>query len=90
VPEDTTRPGSPLLHALHDLGESLTRSNWDKDANLLHRWVHFSIYSDQGDACKYARKCEDLFMEHDWEEVKKGVLHALEQIRLVEGKDFGR
>lgn len=90
---DSQRPGSPFLHSLYDLGQILTESNWQKDirvANLLERWVHFSIYSDQGDACKYARKCEDLFMQHDYEQVKKTFLCALEQFRIIEGQNFGR
>lgn len=52
--------------------------------NLVEKYNYFLENSDAGPDCPYAKKCLTLFMTHDYEDIKKELLAALEVINEYE------
>lgn len=61
-----------------------------RSEGMLERYNWFINNSNMGDDCTYARKCEDLFLRDDYEEIRDLFLECLEEFRKIEGLTFGR
>lgn len=57
---------------------------------MLERYNYFIYNSEHGRECKYARKCLDIFLEEDYEDIRKLLLEVLSEFRNVEGDKFGK
>lgn len=76
-----------LLTTLNDLRIRLESHG---EPVFVQQYLHFIEHSEFGKDCGYAKKCKDLYLRYDHEEIKHLFLKALEQYRLIEGEDFGK
>ncbi len=76
-----------LLTTLNDLRIRLCSSG---EPIFIQQYLHFITHSEYGKDCGYAKKCKDLFLRYDYEEIRDLFLKTLEQFRVIEGKDFGK
>lgn len=51
--------------------------------SMIERYKYFVENTEYGRACVYARKSRDLFLTHDYEDIKKQLLHVVELIDKV-------
>jgi len=79
-----------LLESLNSLVSRINNHGGKLDASMLERYIYFIEHSEFGKDCSYARKCMDLFIKYDYNDVRALFLDVLEQFRLIEGKDFGK
>ena len=56
----------------------------------LRRYYYFIYNSTYGRDCKYAAKYKDIFLNEDYEDIKKLFLEALTEFRNIEGDEFGK
>jgi hypothetical protein len=82
-----TGPDPDLLTTLNDLRIRLMSHG---EPVFVQQYNHFVTHSEFGFSCGYAKKCKELFLKYDYEELRDLFLKTLEQFRLVEGKDFGK
>lgn len=88
VPMDTK---DDLLLSLFNLAQRInSHGGVLPGESMLERYKYFLQHSENKENCTYARKCKDLFLNYDYEDIKVRFLEVLELIRLVEGKNFGR
>jgi hypothetical protein len=57
--------------------------------SMIERYNFFITHSEFGKDCTYARKCKDIFLREDYEQIKQIFLDTLVQFRMVEGNQFG-
>lgn len=80
-----------MLLALHELATRINSHGGVLDGDsMVERYKYFVEHSDAGKDCSYARKCKDLFLRYDYEDIKKLLVKTLEQFRIIEGSDFGK
>jgi hypothetical protein len=80
---------------LYELWERMNKhgkNSIDKKSTggMLERYQWFINNSNMGDSCTYAKKCLDLFLREDYEDIKKLFLECLKEFRSVEGDNFGK
>lgn len=74
-----------LLDVLFDLSLRMnTYGGKIENCNVLDRWHHFSVTAERGKDCVYARKYRDMFLDKDYEDVKKLVLEAAEYFNSID------
>ena len=84
-------PHNNVLDALWSLYKRIqNHAGQIEGANCLERYARLVEMSDRGYSCQFARKYMNLFMEHDYEDVRTKFLNTLEMFRLIEGDGFGR
>jgi hypothetical protein len=79
-----------LLLELDNLGQRMHSHGGKLEESMLERYRYFVEHSEQGRNCVYAKKCKELFLCYDYEDVRKQFLETLELFRTVEGETFGR
>lgn len=77
-----------LLLLLDDL--RLRLINKDGYSDMVEKYKYFCTHSEYGKNCSYAKKCKDVYLRYDYEDIKILFLKILEQYRIVEGDQFGR
>lgn len=73
-----------LLDILCDLNFRFNHHGGSVGGNILERYAHFKTYSEKKKRCNYALKCRDLFLRHDYDEIRKLILEAAEMIKEIE------
>ena len=81
-----------LLENLFTLWSRLSRhGDGEKTTGgMLERYHWFLHNSEYKEDCQYTKKCQDLFLRTDYEDIKKLFLECLAAFRQVEGDTFGR
>lgn len=74
-----------LLDVLFDLNARMnTYGGKIENTNCIDRYMQFVKTSDRGKNCVYARKYREMFLEHDYEDIKKLVEEAAEMFRQID------
>lgn len=79
-----------LLIALDNLQRRINSHGGKMDGDsMVERYRYFVEHSERGTQCTYARKCKEIFLRYDYEDIRDQLLLVLEHLRLIEGKEFG-
>lgn len=70
-----------LLSSLNDLRNRLNISSVERTIGLRDA---------MGENCTYYRKSRNLFLEKDYQDLKRLTLEVLEELRKVEGSELGK
>jgi len=88
--EDSDKEPSDLIIELDTLQKRINSHGGKMDGDsMAERYRYFVEHSERGKSCVYARKCKDLFLRYDYEDIRDQLLLVLEELRLIEGRDFG-
>lgn len=79
-----------LLIQLDNLAQRMHQHGGKLDESMLERYRYFVEHSEKGQNCVYAKKCKELFLCYDYEDVRAQFIKTLELFRTVEGDRFGR
>ena len=60
-----------LLDTLYELQQRLLHTGGGKGIELLEKYRGLIEVSNMGRACTYAMKCKNLFMNNDYQEIKR-------------------
>jgi hypothetical protein len=73
-----------LLDILCDLNFRMTHYGGKTECNLLERYHYFITHAEKKKYCNYALKYRDMFLTHDYEEIRKLVLEAAAMLASIE------
>ena len=74
-----------LFDVLVDLHNRMnTYGNKCKDTNIIERYRDLINSSTHGKNCGYARKYRDMFIEHDYEDIRKLITEAAEMFKEID------
>lgn len=74
-----------LFDVLVDLNTRLnTYGNKVEGTNIIERYRDLINSSVHGKNCGYARRYRDLFVEHEYEDVKKLILEAADMFKAID------
>jgi len=54
--------------------------------SMVERYKYFVEHSEYGKDCSFARKCKDLFLTYDYDDIVKQLKVVIQLIEDVEGK----
>lgn len=74
-----------LMDLLGELHERLSHQGGQPGAmNLFEAYKHFYTNSQSGRQCTYARKCQTLFLQKDYEYIKEKIEEIYKLITSIE------
>jgi hypothetical protein len=78
------QPARDILDILCELSHRMTHHGGKIPGDILERTAYFSSHTDLGKTCAYYLKYRDMFMKHDYQDVRRLILEASEYIRRQE------
>lgn len=73
-----------LLDILCDINFRMTHYGGKAECNILERYHYFIQHAEKKKYCNYALKYRDMFLEHDYEEIRKLILEAAAMLTTIE------
>jgi hypothetical protein len=79
-----------VIISLNNLAKRISSHGGKVNESMAERYKYFVEHSERGKDCSYAKKCQDLFLRYDYEDVKAEFLETLKYFRIIEGENFGK
>lgn len=77
-----------LFDVLVDLHHRLnTYGNTVENTSVIERYSFMVKHSEYGKNCGYARKYRDMFVEHDYEDIRKLIMEAADMFKAIDSPE---